>query len=144
VVAGLSADELKEHPRDLQNFIGSTLGVEGALRRHDDNRASNLDPYLQAQWQAAPVWSITLGARRGQVRLDSKDHYIVRANGGGCHFEQPHLAAFDQLPCACNAFAQHMLVRCQPEAVLEQGQVVDAARACHLRQHREVEVVGQA
>jgi iron complex outermembrane receptor protein len=81
LIAGLAADQLQEHRRGLQNFIGSTLGVEGALRRDEDNRVSNLDPYLQAQWQATPVWSATLGVRRAQVRVNSTDHYIVGANG---------------------------------------------------------------
>jgi len=47
VVAGLAYDALKEHRQGYQNFIGSTLGVRGALRRDEDNNVSNVDQYLQ-------------------------------------------------------------------------------------------------
>ncbi|CAG9933331.1 hypothetical protein [Candidatus Nitrotoga arctica] len=48
---GISYDNLGEQRRGFQNFIGSTLGVQGALRRDEDNRVWNLDQYAQLQWQ---------------------------------------------------------------------------------------------
>ncbi|MDB5882388.1 MAG: TonB-dependent receptor [Ramlibacter sp.] len=81
VVAGLSYDRLLEHRLGWQNFIGSALGVQGALRRDEDNRVSNLDPYLQAVWKFAPRWSLTGGVRRSTVRFSSADRFIVGANG---------------------------------------------------------------
>ncbi len=81
VVAGLSYDRMQEHRLGWQNFSGATLGVQGALRRDEDNRVANLDPYLQAVWKFAPRWSLTGGARRSTVRFSSSDHYVVGING---------------------------------------------------------------
>jgi iron complex outermembrane recepter protein len=81
VVGGLSYDRLLEHRQGWQNFVGSALGVQGALRRDEDNRVSNLDPYLQAVWKFAPRWSLTAGVRHSSVRFSSADRFIVGANG---------------------------------------------------------------
>jgi len=81
VVAGLSYDQMQEHRLGWQNFIGATLGVQGALRRDEDNRVWDLDPYLQAVWNFAPRWTLTAGVRRSTVRFSSGDHFIVGING---------------------------------------------------------------
>jgi len=81
VVGGLSYDRMQEHRLGWQNFSGTTLGVQGALRRDEDNLVSNLDPYLQAVWKFAPRWSLTAGVRRSTVRFSSSDGYVVGING---------------------------------------------------------------
>jgi iron complex outermembrane receptor protein len=81
VVGGLSYDRLLEHRLGWQNFAGAALGVQGALRRDEDNRVANLDPYLQAVWKFAPRWSLTAGVRHSSVRFSSADRFIVGANG---------------------------------------------------------------
>lgn len=81
VVAGIAFDALDEHRRGYQNFIGSTLGVEGALRRDEDNRATSFDQYLQATLQPAPAWRLDAGVRHSSVRVRSQDHYIAGPNG---------------------------------------------------------------
>jgi len=81
VVAGVSYDRLQEHRQGWENFAGPALGVQGALRRDEDNRVSNLDPYLQAVWQFAPRWSLTAGVRHSSVRFSSRDRYLVGPNG---------------------------------------------------------------
>ncbi|MES2633828.1 MAG: TonB-dependent receptor [Pseudomonadota bacterium] len=81
VVAGLSYDTLTERRRGWQNFSGPTLGVQGTLRRDEDNEVSNLDPYLQTVWKFAPRWALTAGLRRSSVRFASNDNYVVGANG---------------------------------------------------------------
>jgi iron complex outermembrane receptor protein len=81
VVAGLAYDALKEHRQGYQNFIGTTLGVQGALRRDEDNDVSNVDQYLQLSWQLAPQWKLDAGVRHSSVRFRSTDHYVVGANG---------------------------------------------------------------
>ena len=80
-VAGLSYDRLDEDRRGWQNFVGSTLGVRGALRRDESNEVSNLDPYLQAVWKPSAAWTWTAGVRRSTVRFSSHDHYVTGANG---------------------------------------------------------------
>jgi iron complex outermembrane recepter protein len=81
LVAGLAYDTLNEHRQGWQNFVGSTLGVQGALRRDEDNRVENLDPYLQGAWKFAPRWTLTAGVRHSSVRFSSSDRYVVGTNG---------------------------------------------------------------
>lgn len=80
VVGGLAYDRLEEDRRGWQNFVGSTLGVQGQLRRDEDNTVANLDPYLQAMWRPAERWTVTAGLRHSQVKFDSRDQYVVGAN----------------------------------------------------------------
>jgi iron complex outermembrane receptor protein len=80
VVAGIAYDTLTEHRFGYQNFIGTTLGVRGALRRSEDNEVSNFDQYLQASWQFTPRWTLNAGLRHSSVRFTSTDHYIVGTN----------------------------------------------------------------
>jgi iron complex outermembrane receptor protein len=80
-VAGLSWDTMNEHRRGWQNFIGPLLGVEGALRRDEDNRVTNADPYAQAAWRFARDWTLTAGVRHSSVRFASADNYVAGVNG---------------------------------------------------------------
>ena len=80
LVAGLAYDKLAEHRIGYQNFVGTTLGVEGALRRDESNDVSNFDQYLQAALQVTPALSVNAGLRRSKVKFASTDHYIVGTN----------------------------------------------------------------
>jgi len=80
VVGGVAYDALSEKRRGYQNFIGTTLGVEGALRRNETNDVSNVDGYVQALWQIAPRWSVNAGVRHSRVRFASTDQYVVGTN----------------------------------------------------------------
>lgn len=85
LTAGVNLDGVWEDRRGFQNFVGAggaeTVGVKGALRRDEDNRARNADQYLLMQWQAAPAWSLDLGLRHSRVGFASRDHYITEGNG---------------------------------------------------------------
>ncbi|MDO9361230.1 MAG: TonB-dependent receptor [Polaromonas sp.] len=80
IVGGLAYDAMTERRRGWQNFQGGTLGVQGALRRDEDNSVSSLDPYLQATWKPDPRWTVNAGVRHSVVRFNSADNYIVGAN----------------------------------------------------------------
>ena len=80
LVGGLACDTLTEHRRGFRNFIGTTLGVQGALRRDESNDVSSFDQYLQAGWQLTPQWSVNAGARHSRVSFRSTDAYIVGTN----------------------------------------------------------------
>jgi len=80
-VTGVAYDLMREDRRGWQNFLGGNLGVQGALRRDEDNRVSNLDPYFQAQWKPSSPWTLTAGVRRSNVRFSSQDRYIAGPNG---------------------------------------------------------------
>lgn len=81
LTGGASIDQVQEQRQGYQNFVGGTLGVVGALRRDEDNRARNSDQYLQADWAVAERWSVGAGLRHSRVRFTSRDHYIVPGNG---------------------------------------------------------------
>jgi iron complex outermembrane receptor protein len=80
LVGGIAYDVLAEHRQGYQNFVGTTLGVRGALRRDEVNDVSSFDQYLQAAWQFAPRWSLNLGLRHSRVSFTSTDAYIVGTN----------------------------------------------------------------
>jgi iron complex outermembrane receptor protein len=80
VTAGLALDEVREDRRGFQNFVGATLGVQGALRRDEANRARASDQYVQAQWELGERWSASAGLRRSRVRMSSSDRYIAPGN----------------------------------------------------------------
>lgn len=101
LVAGLSYDRMQERRQGWQNFADGELGVQGALRRDEDNVVSNLDPYLQGVWKFAPRWSLTTGVRHSSVKFSSADNYVVGPNGndsGAVHYSAT-------LPVAAAMFA---------------------------------------
>jgi iron complex outermembrane recepter protein len=84
VTAGATTDRLDEHRQGWQNFLGTgsaqVLGVQGALRRDEDNRLRSMDEYLQGVWELGRA-SLTAGLRHSDVRFESRDHFIRGANG---------------------------------------------------------------
>jgi len=81
VTAGIAYDVQNQHRRGYNNFVGSTLGVQGDLRRDEQNDAYDFDQYLQADWTLSERWSIDAGLRHSRVNFDSKDDYITSGNG---------------------------------------------------------------
>ena len=86
LVAGVAVDSLGEHRRGFENFSGPAsarvLGVQGGLRRDEDNDVRNVDEYLQASWAVAPRWTLDAGLRDSHVRFDSRDRYVVTTATG--------------------------------------------------------------
>ncbi len=80
-VVGVSYDRQNELRQGYNNFIGTTLGVKGALRRNENNITYDLDEYTQGTWDFADAWSATVGVRRSEVNFDSEDHFITANNG---------------------------------------------------------------
>jgi iron complex outermembrane receptor protein len=76
-VVGASYDRQNELRRGYNNFVGTTLGVRGALRRDENNISYNTDVYTQGTWDFADAWSATAGVRRSDVHFDSEDHFVV-------------------------------------------------------------------
>jgi iron complex outermembrane receptor protein len=74
--AGLNYDTMTDDRRGYENFIGTTLGVQGALRRDETDKVFNMDEYLQATWEPTKDWLLTAGVRHSRVHFDSKDHYF--------------------------------------------------------------------
>jgi iron complex outermembrane receptor protein len=80
LTAGLSWERLQEDRRGFRNFVGTTLGVLGALRRDEANKVQSADQYAQAEWAPAPRWRLSAGLRHSRVAFDSSDHYVVAGN----------------------------------------------------------------
>ena len=81
LTAGLAAERLDEDRQGYENFIGSTLGVTGRLRRDETNTLTAVDPYLQAEWRSGAQWRWLAGLRYSTLRFESRDRYIVGSNG---------------------------------------------------------------
>lgn len=83
---GADLEFLAERRQGFQNFIGtpgpaSRKGVLGPQRRDEDNSASSLDPYAQADWVFARDWTVLAGLRLARTRFESEDRFIVAGNG---------------------------------------------------------------
>ncbi|TFW10495.1 TonB-dependent receptor [Oxalobacteraceae bacterium OM1] len=80
---GVSLDDLDEDRKGYENFVGTTLGVRGRLRRDEDNTARNFDQYLEAQWRLEPRWTLLAGVRHSEVRIESTDRFLANGNDSG-------------------------------------------------------------
>ena len=74
ITGGLSYDDLEEARRGFLNYIGSQLGVEGAVRRNEANHVYDFDQYLQAQWDPQARWRLIAGVRNSAVEVSSHNH----------------------------------------------------------------------
>lgn len=83
LIAGISYDTQNELRRGYNNFLGSTLGVEGKLRRDENDIARNIDEYSQASLALTQRWSLMVGVRHSEVKFITEDHYLVNGNGSG-------------------------------------------------------------
>lgn len=80
VSAGVASDQQSDERKGYQNFMGSSLGVQGALRRDETNRARTWDPYLQGEWRREQV-TLSAGVRRAHADYTSSDRFIQGVNG---------------------------------------------------------------
>jgi iron complex outermembrane receptor protein len=62
-----------------QGFVNN-FGVQGALRRDEDDTVWSLNGYAQAEWEFAPRWLALAGVRATRVEFESKDHFIAPGN----------------------------------------------------------------
>jgi iron complex outermembrane receptor protein len=81
LTVGTNYDLQQQQRLGYNNFVGTTVGVRGTLRRDESNRVENLDQFAQAWWHFAPRWSLLAGLRHSTVEFKSVDHYIVGTNG---------------------------------------------------------------
>ncbi len=77
LVAGVNYDDLAEARKGDLNYIGSQLGVPGALRRDEANYVYDFDQYLQAQWDPSSRWRVVAGVRNSLVDVTSHGHLAV-------------------------------------------------------------------
>lgn len=106
---GMDYEESIDERRGYRNFVGTTLGVKGALRRDEEDKVSSFDQYAQAEWQGER-WGFTGGLRHSKIAFKVDDNFIVAGNGddsGNVSYEKttPMLAATYRLTPAVNLYA---------------------------------------
>lgn len=79
-VLGASGDYQIQRRTGYENFVGSTLGVRGALRRNEHDNVNNVAEYAQFYWHFVPQWALLLGLRHDTVRFAEHDFYITADN----------------------------------------------------------------
>ncbi|MBB3225394.1 TonB-dependent receptor family protein [Pseudoduganella umbonata] len=80
--AGLDYDRSTDDRKGYENFAGTQLGVKGALRRDEEDVVSNVDPYVQTEWQSGP-WRLTAGVRHSRVKVEVEDRFVGNGNDSG-------------------------------------------------------------
>lgn len=80
VTAGLDYDYSRDDRQGYENFVGTTQGVKGRLRRDERNEVTSLSPYLQAAWQLGKL-DLQAGLRHSEVKFDVDDRFIFGNNG---------------------------------------------------------------
>ncbi len=79
--AGIDLGTLGEDRHGYENFIGTTLGVRGRLRRDETNRVRSSEAWLSGETRWGDDWSGLAAIRHGRLRFASRDHYIAAGNG---------------------------------------------------------------
>ncbi|UGQ49308.1 TonB-dependent receptor [Massilia endophytica] len=79
---GADFDRSSDDRTGYENFVGTQLGVRGALRRDERDVVSNADPYVQTEWQSG-AWQLTAGLRHSRVKVEVDDHFLGNGNDSG-------------------------------------------------------------
>lgn len=79
LTGGVDYDRSEDARKGFENFIGTTLGVKGALRRKETDTVTSVDPYVQGSWKL-DKWTLQAGVRHSDVKFEVDDKYIVTGN----------------------------------------------------------------
>ncbi|MGV8897985.1 MAG: TonB-dependent receptor family protein [Burkholderiaceae bacterium] len=77
---GLDYGRSSDDRQGYENFIGNQFGIKGRLRRDEQDVVTNLDPYLQTEWQSGN-WALTAGLRYSRIRVKVDDRFVSGGNG---------------------------------------------------------------
>ncbi len=66
-----------ERMLDLRTGYENNSGIQGVLRRDEDNIANSSGLYLQAQWELGKDWTLSGGVRKSQINYENRDRYIA-------------------------------------------------------------------
>lgn len=104
---GFDYEQATDDRRGYENFIGTTLGVKGTLRRNEEDRVASFDQYAQAEWQGER-WTFTGGLRHSRVAFRVDDAYLANGDDSGrvdYSKTTPTLAALYRLTPTVNLYA---------------------------------------
>jgi iron complex outermembrane recepter protein len=79
---GVEYSRSSDDRKGYENFIGNSFGVQGKLRRDEQDVVSSTDPYLQAEWQGQR-WQFTAGLRHSRMRVSVDDRFLGNGNDSG-------------------------------------------------------------
>ncbi|MBT9493100.1 MAG: TonB-dependent receptor [Paucibacter sp.] len=82
-VLGLAVEGQWDERKGFENFIGSQLGLTGALRRAERNRALGLDLYAQLRQPLSAATSLQAGLRGSRLQMRSQDHFTGNGDDSG-------------------------------------------------------------
>ncbi|MCU0773842.1 MAG: TonB-dependent receptor [Ideonella sp.] len=77
LVVGLDHDRLLE---DRQGYVNVGGGVQGDLKRDEQNTVRTLDFFGQGALDLTPAWALTAGVRTSSVRFRTADRFIRPGN----------------------------------------------------------------
>ncbi|MCE3264468.1 MAG: TonB-dependent siderophore receptor [Pseudoduganella sp.] len=104
---GVEYSRSSDDRKGYENFVGNTFGVQGRLRRDEQDVVSSTDPYLQAEWQGKR-WQFTAGLRHSRMRVSVDDRFLANGNDSGAlRFSRstPLLGVLYKLTPDLNAYA---------------------------------------
>ncbi len=109
--AGVEYEQSTDDRRGHENFIGTTLGVKGNLRRKEEDRVTSFDQYVQAEWQGER-WTFSGGLRHSRLDFQVDDNYTPFTvpnpdDSGRVSYEKttPTVAAMFRLTPTVNLYA---------------------------------------
>jgi len=79
---GIDSGRSTDARQGFENYVGTVFGLRGNLRRDEEDKVSNVDPYLQAEWERGD-WVVTGGLRRSRITFDVADRYLSNGNDSG-------------------------------------------------------------
>jgi iron complex outermembrane receptor protein len=105
--AGVEYGRSSDDRKGYENFIGNEFGVQGKLRRDEQDVVTNTDPYLQTEW-AGERWQFTAGLRHSRLRVSVDDRFLSNGNdSGSLHYSRstPLLGVLHKLTPTLNLYA---------------------------------------
>ena len=95
LAVGVEAIDLDETRRGYANFVGTTLGVRGRLRRDERNQVSTRDAWAIGDLRL-DAWTLLAGARHSRLSFASDDRFVAPGNGddsGRVRFDETSVSA---------------------------------------------------
>lgn len=87
LVTGVNLERQRDDRQGYENFVGTgtsqQLGVTGALRRDEQNRAVTREAYAQGELPLTTTLTASAGVRAGRVSLSARDRFLGNGDDSG-------------------------------------------------------------